>query len=250
MKTVDSTWARGALNLANWIWPLAILVILVAGGARAQNYVAKDGTGATITFRADLVGGLLYPYHRIGGCDAPGVAPICYPVLTGGLGSDGYGHPLSLTPSGNLNVVITGTLPAFAATPTFNIATGSSVGLAAAASGGCTPGHLITTASLNGTNIKASAGTLCWFNVSNINGLICYAKVYNETTTPVPSTDSAAVVQNLVDPASSSGAGNNGAFGTFGMNMTAGIGFAVTGSEADNDTSNAPAGCVINYGYK
>lgn len=116
----------------------------------------------------------------------------------------------------------------------------------AATSGGCTPYKLTSAASTNGQNVKASAGQVYGVVALNLGTSVAYLKLYNKATAPSPGSDTP--VQTYPIPSNEGGlslqfpAGL--AFGT-------GIGIAITGGAADNDTTAVAAGEVlVNLQYK
>lgn len=112
---------------------------------------------------------------------------------------------------------------------------------------GSTPYHLLSTASTNSTNVKASAGTLFNIAVVNTTGVIYYLKFYDKASAPTCNSDTP--VLNIPIPANTFGAGIV-VPGFIGFNFTLGIGFCLTGALADNDNTNAATGVAINLGYK
>ena len=135
---------------------------------------------------------------------------------------------------------VTGAVPAGANTI-------GSVGLAASTSGGCTPGHLLSAASTNSTNIKSTAGTLCSMTAINTTGTLYYLKLYNTTVGPTCNSDT--VLSTFPVPASTSGAGVTVNLGPYGFKFTAGISFCLTSGIADNDNGSAAAGVALSYGF-
>lgn len=122
------------------------------------------------------------------------------------------------------------------------------VNVLAAATGGCTPAHLLSTASTNATVVKGSAGTLCKLSAINTTASLYYLKFYNVASGPTCASDT--VVATYPVPASTTGAGVEVNLGPFGEAYTVGIGFCLTGALADNDNTNAATGVVISYSSK
>jgi hypothetical protein len=115
----------------------------------------------------------------------------------------------------------------------------------AATTTGYTPGKLVSAASTNGTNIKASAGTLGYISASNINAAARYLKIYDKASAPTVGTDTP--IATFLLPA---GAMTSIALPPQGIKCTAGIGIALTTGIADNDTGAVSAAeHVVNYGY-
>ena len=107
------------------------------------------------------------------------------------------------------------------------------------ASGGCSISRILSAASTNATSIKGSAGQVFGVFAINLNAAVKYLKFYNKATSPTVGTDTP--VLTLPIPASTTGAGfwigipQGIAFGT-------GIACAITGAQADNDTTAVSAG--------
>jgi len=118
----------------------------------------------------------------------------------------------------------------------------------AAATGGYTPGKLISAGSTNATNIKASAGTLGFLTVGNINAAQRYLKFYNKASAPTVGTDVPVLV--FIVPGNTAGTGSNVPIPAPGINFSTGISFAITTGVADNDTGAVAANEItVNYGY-
>lgn len=91
--------------------------------------------------------------------------------------------------------------------------------------------HLVNTASSNNASvIKASAGRIVAFCISNTTATFKFVKLHNQTTTP---TVGVGVVQTIAVPPN-----NNVVFNLDGgIGFTTGIGLTLTSGGADNDTS-------------
>lgn len=107
------------------------------------------------------------------------------------------------------------------------------------ASGGCSISRILSAASTNATSIKGSAGQVFGVFAINLNAAVKYLKFYNKASSPTVGSDTP--VLTLPIPASTTGAGfwigipQGIAFGT-------GIACAITGAQADNDTTAVSAG--------
>ncbi len=121
--------------------------------------------------------------------------------------------------------------------------------LAPTATGGCTPGGAITTASTNAAFIKASAGTLCGGLAINTTATMAYLRWYNLTAAPTCSSATGYVMTTPI-PANATGAGTVLNMGTFGAAFSTGIAYCVTGGGSSTDNTNAVAGVYINYTTK
>lgn len=114
--------------------------------------------------------------------------------------------------------------------------------------GGASPARLISAASTNGTNMKASAGTL--YSVTGINTTATkyYLKFYNSAGTPTCNSDT-VVWGPFPVPASTDGNG----FGVslpVGLAFATGIAYCLTGGSADNDNTSAATGVFLNFTFK
>jgi hypothetical protein len=119
----------------------------------------------------------------------------------------------------------------------------------AAATGGYTPGKLISAASTNATSVKGSAGTLGFVSIQNLNAAARYVKFYNKASAPTVGSDTPLLV--LMVPGNTAGAGNNPMIPTQGLAFSTGIAFATTTGITDADTGAVGVNeIVINYGYK
>lgn len=139
----------------------------------------------------------------------------------------------------------TGTLRVTLATdialPTGTNTLGSIKGIAST-TGGCSPFKLISAASTNGTNIKASAGQVYAIHAINLNAAVRYLKLYNKATTPTVGTDTP--VMTLAIPAATTGAGFTFSI-PVGLAFATGIGIGLTTAAADADTGAVAANEII-----
>lgn len=103
---------------------------------------------------------------------------------------------------------------------------------------------VVTTASTNASNKKASAGNLFEITVSNPTATAAFLKLYNKATTPTVGTD--VPILTLSIPANSAGVY---AFGFLGKRFEIGISMAVTPLITVADTTNAVAGIQISGTY-
>jgi hypothetical protein len=123
------------------------------------------------------------------------------------------------------------------------------MGLAPTATGGCTPGGMVTTASTNATSVKASAGTFCGGHAVNTTATVANLRWYNLSTAPTCSSATGYVTTTPI-PANTAGAGLLLDWGTYGAAFTTGIAWCVTGGPTSTDATNAVAGVYINYATK
>lgn len=111
-----------------------------------------------------------------------------------------------------------------------------------------TPYNLVTAATTNGANIKATAGTLFELTISNPTATPAYVKLYNKSTAPTVGTD----VPIMTIPIAATAAGVGFAtveFGGLGKRFSSGIGIAVTGAAVATDATATVAGIQINGSY-
>lgn len=129
------------------------------------------------------------------------------------------------------------------------IAASQSVGVPAVATGGATPGKLISAASTNATSVKGSAGTLYSLCVFNTNAAARYLKLYDKSTAPTVGTDTP--VQVFTVPGNTAGSGCVVPIPTCGLAFASGIALALTTGAADSDTGAVAASeLVVSYSYK
>jgi len=142
----------------------------------------------------------------------------------------------------NLLATVSGTVTANIGTGSLSAGTNAigDVGLQvrANATGASSKTHLISAATTNATIVKASAGRLLGWRISNTNASYRYVKLHNQATSPTAGT---GVVETIAVPPNGIAVGNipQGSAFTTGIAMT-----TVTGS-ADADTTAVGAGDLI-----
>jgi hypothetical protein len=116
--------------------------------------------------------------------------------------------------------------------------------------GGSTQYSLVSAASTNATNIKATAGVVYSIQVFNNGSSLGYLKLYDKATAPAPATDSAVLKSTIIIP-HGSGAGAGVVVSLpVPKKFTSGIGFAITGAIATTDaTAVAASQFVVNIDY-
>jgi hypothetical protein len=113
----------------------------------------------------------------------------------------------------------------------------------AATSGGCSSTSFLSTAAVQTTQIKGSAGQVYGLHFFNVGAAAVYGRLYNQTGAPA-STDTANIVHRFIVPGNTAGAGvvipipPGIAFGT-------GIGWRISAAIADNDTTVLAANGVV-----
>lgn len=104
----------------------------------------------------------------------------------------------------------------------------------AATNGGSTAYSLISAATTNATNVKASAGQLYALYVTNIASTPRYLKFYNSAT--APTAGSGTPIWRIGIPGNTAGSGGAIAIPP-GLAFSSGIGFTITGGAGDSDTT-------------
>lgn len=114
---------------------------------------------------------------------------------------------------------------------------------------GASMAHYFSAASTNSTNVKASQGNV--YDVIGINttATIYYLKLYDKATAPTCGTDTPVLTLPVPFGQSSSGGGFSITL-PVGIGFKSGLGWCLTGAAADNDTTNAATGVVINFVYQ
>jgi hypothetical protein len=99
--------------------------------------------------------------------------------------------------------------------------------------------HLVSAGSTNATNIKASAGRVAGWHISNTNAAYRYVKLHNSATTP---TAGAGVVMTIAVPPNGT---NNMPLSPLGMGFSTGIGYTMVTGSADADATGVGSGDLI-----
>lgn len=118
------------------------------------------------------------------------------------------------------------------------------VNLNASASGGSTPNHTISAASTNATSLKAAAGQVYGFCISNSNASARFFKLYNKASSPTVGTDTPVMTVQV--PGGSTVAR---AF-PVGLMFSTGIAWAITTGIANNDTGAVGTDISIDIDYE
>src|SRR5262249_50944180 len=157
-------------------------------------------------------------------------------------GADGVGNDTSA--ANPLPVVQTGALPA-GTNAIGTLAPGTNtIGYVSAqpkTTGGLSVARVVSAASTNATVVKASAGQVYGWFLSNTNAAARYCKIYNKATAPTVGTD--VPILTLLIPA---GGAANTEFSN-GIAFATGIGLALTTGATDADTGAVAANeCIAN----
>lgn len=118
---------------------------------------------------------------------------------------------------------------------------------AADPAGGATVYHLVSAASTNATTVKASAGKLIGWYITNTNAAMRKLAFHNASSTP---TAGASVYFSLAIPGGSAAAAAN-AFSDIGIAFSTGISITTVTEGADSGTTGVGSGdLIINLFYK
>lgn len=261
---------------------------LPTGAATAANQdgIVKDGAGDTT--QANVSSGRLHvdgsgvtqpvsgtvtsiqggaPWS-VAGPAADGAAVSGNPVRIGGKDGSGNTQDIATDTSGELQVDVLSlpsvTIGTFPDNEPFNVAqwggttvlggsgaVGTGSPRVALASGdGATWHSLISAASTNATNVKASAGTVYGLSVTNINAAVRYIRFYNLSSAPTCSS-ATGIAGRFAIPASATGAGQVVPIPPFGIAFSTGIGYCLTTGSGDTDNTAVAAGdLIVNVFYK
>lgn len=199
-------------------------------------------TAAAIPTKGIAVSGTDGTNARVLKTDTTGelqVDVLTLPALVAGTANIGDVDVLSIAAGdnniGNVDVV---TLPAL---PTGTNTIGN-VGNVPLTSGGLTISRTLSAASTNATSVKASAGQLYGWYITNINAAVRYVKLYDKASAPTVGTDTP--VMTLAIPAAATGAGTNIEY-SMGIPFATGIAMATTTGAADADTGAVAANEII-----
>lgn len=118
-----------------------------------------------------------------------------------------------------------------------------SVGVDPKDTGGSSLYTAVSTASTNAASIKGSAGRVLSVVIGNSSASNGFVKLFNKSSAPTPGSDSAAM--NLYAKAGETVVWSS----PVGVEFTAGIGIAITGAVALNDSTNAAASIAVNVEY-
>jgi hypothetical protein len=216
--------------------------------ARYFRIVYTNGGGAQSAYRCQTIlhtANQLTSIHRLVTNMSPDrSAQVVKSVLFAQAAGSGDFVKVNATAGGNLKVA----LEEFGESlPAGTNAIGS-VAVPAVATGGATPGKLISAASTNATSVKASAGTLYTLCAFNVNAAARYLKMYNKASAPTVGTDTPVFVFTI--PGNTAGAGFVVPIPAQGIAFSTGIAFALTSGAADADTGAVSAAeNVVSYAY-
>lgn len=109
----------------------------------------------------------------------------------------------------------------------------------ATATGAASVAKLASAASTNATSVKASAGRVVGYSLTNTTAAFKYVRLYNKATAPTVGTDSPVLVIGL-PPNSTTACNQEG-----GIGFATGIAYAITGAVADLDATVTAANDVV-----
>jgi hypothetical protein len=118
----------------------------------------------------------------------------------------------------------------------------------ASASGGLTLARVFSAATVNSTNVSSSSKTIYSGAIINSDTTAIYFKLYNKATAPTVGTDTP--ILTIMVPATSTVSFSN-FIGDNGLYFSSGIGFGITGSIGDSDTTVVTVGKIlVQFYYK
>lgn len=213
----------------------APLVLNVATGAALTNpYTLVASTNQA--FLVVLAGAANFKVRLTTGMTGSGsITPFITPICSS--------SNLALDSSGNLKVNVNVALPAGT-----NLV-GEAVGVATAtitdSALGC---YLVSAASTNSTNCKASAGNLYGLFMVNTTATVYYLRLYNSSSAPTCSS-ATGFIETIPVPASTTGAGIVLPL-PVPIGYSTGISFCFTGGSSSTDNTNAATGVFGAVLYK
>ena len=228
--TYDGTnWTRlGNFTATEDAAETVAMPLAMVGCVRRDTAASSSGTtGDNSTCNVDATGRL---WTHVGAIDA-GTAVI------GKVGIDqttpGTTNLVQVTDgSGALNVIVDS----------------GAVSPSAATSGGCTVSSVLSAASVNETEVKATAGQVYWIHATNVSAAVAYLKFYNDTAANIDETDTP--VLRFAIPGATTGGGFTTSFPVGAVFSTA-IVYRTTTAVADNSTAAVGANeLLINVCYK
>lgn len=121
----------------------------------------------------------------------------------------------------------------------------------ASAAGGWDTSFLAATASTNATSVKASAGSVYGFSLSNTTTTVYYLRMYNLASAPTCSSATGFVETIPIPPAGAAGqVGGRERWSATPQEYDTGIAFCITGGASSTDNTNAAAGVYVTIGEK
>lgn len=239
-----SALALEAGNLATIAASLGVLDNIVSGSEAQVDVLTLPAIPAGNNNIGDVdIASIAAGDNNIGNVDV-----VTLPALPAGTNNIGDVDVLTLPslPAGTNNIgdVDVLTLPAL---PSGSNTIGR-VGLTPQTAGGLSAHKTISGASTNATTVKASAGQLFGWYISNVNAAARYLKLYNKASNPSVGSDTP--VMTLLIPGNTAGVAGHVEM-TNGIDFTTGIAFALTTGAADSDNTGVAANeLIVNLFYK
>lgn len=272
-NTTFAATQSGTWNLTN----ISGTVSLPTGAATSANQATANTSLSSIDGKTPTLG------QALASASVPVVLPASQITALTPLSTVGISSLPSL-PAGsntigaisNTSFGISGTLPAFASTPTFNIGTAPNLTItnttfAATQSGTWNITNISGTVSLptgaaisdnqipaftvsaktlgtvNAATVKASAGKVYSLSATNLNASVRYLQIVNKATTPTNS-DSASIVDVWTIPANGMIIIDSPYYGANGLSCSTGISWAFS-STATTITLATASDCLVSVGY-
>lgn len=164
---------------------------------------------------------------RLSGADPSSSNPVQVQVMGGALAT----QPVSGTVTANIG---TGALAAGT-----NAIGDVGIQYRASSTGGASTSHIVSAASVNASNVKASAGRVVGWSFVNTTGVFQYVKLHNTAGAP---TAGAGVVQTIAIPPNGV---NNMPVGGGSIAFATGIARTIVTGSADADATATTAGAVV-----
>jgi len=191
---------------------------------------ANAGTGTFTNQQSNIT----TDYDTGAGTQTMTMFGVALPASGGSAAGGTSSNPVRTDPTGTTTQPVSGTVTANAGTGNFD---------AASTSGGTTPSHTISAASTNATSLKASAGHVYGFIVSNTNAAARFFKIYNKASAPTVGTDTPVVTVHLPP--------NSTVIRVYpkGLALGTGIAWALTTGIANSDTGSVGTDISVDIDY-
>lgn len=206
----DSAISRSAASVRNSIAPDPTRNYRIR--VRTKN---NGAVGSSVTTTVTFVTAIDYTEQKV--------------EVTGGTGDTSAGNsvPVAVTSISTANNAV-------------SLAANSAVVVAASATtGGSSAAKVLSAASTNATLVKATAGRVYGYHLTNTTATVKYFRFFNKATAPTVGTDSPPMVI-AIPPNDSVDIAH-----TIPLAFTLGIGYAITGANPDLDATAVAAGDVV-----
>jgi len=232
--TVDSELTTADLDTGAGTDTRAVVGLVLAKSGGAANISSTDPLPVTVISGGG--GGTQYAEDAVHASGDLGTVALTRRADTASssAGTDGDYATLNTDASGRLHV---------------NVGNTATVTQTPATSGGLTIYRLLSAGTTNANSVKASAGQVYGWYITNTNAAARFVKLYNKASAPTVGSDTP--VMTLLIPGGTSGSGAIAAEFVSGIAFGTGIAIAITGLIADADTTAIGANDVIvNLMYK